>query len=357
MREEPSRGPRLSVIVPATDRPATIRRSTEAIEAELDDGDELIVVTEPDGDGPAAARNTGAAIASGEVIVFVDADVVVHRGGLGRIRSAFAGDDSLVALFGSYDDSPEAPGAVSGFRNLLHHHVHQSAAGPAATFWAGLGAMRRDAFVGAGGFDAERFPAPSVEDIELGIRLARGGERVVLDRALQGTHLKAWTLAEMVHTDLVRRGIPWIGILLQPGAPRGALNLGWRHRLSAAATLLAVGAIAARRPRPAAIAALCLIALNRSLYALVWRRRGAGEAFASVGLHAIHHLTGIVAVLAGVLLYLWNRHVSCEPASLSPTRKASGDASSRIAQGHIAQNHIGVDSRPSAGKFSSPAEP
>ncbi|MGH2992866.1 MAG: hypothetical protein ACRDL1_04945, partial [Solirubrobacterales bacterium] len=120
----------------------------------------------------------------------------------------------------------------------------------------------------------------------------------------------AWTLAGMVRTDLVRRGIPWTGILLQRGAPRGALNLGWRHRLGAAATLLALWAIAARRPRLAAIAALALIALNRSLYALVWRRRGPSEAVASVGLHAIHHLTGIVAVPAGVVVHVRNRHAS-----------------------------------------------
>src|ERR687894_766679 len=90
---------------------------------------------------------------------------------LSRIEAAFADDPGLTALFGSYDDRPEAPGAVSGFRNLLHHHVHQGGAGPARTFWAGLGAVRRDAFVAAGGFDEGRYPVPSIEDIELGMRL------------------------------------------------------------------------------------------------------------------------------------------------------------------------------------------
>ncbi|MGH7896935.1 MAG: acetone carboxylase subunit gamma, partial [Candidatus Binatia bacterium] len=44
----------------------------------------------------------------------------------------------------------------SRFRNLLHRHVHQEGAGPATTFWAGLGAIRREAFERVGGFDALR---------------------------------------------------------------------------------------------------------------------------------------------------------------------------------------------------------
>ena len=50
------------------------------------------------------------------------------------------------------------------------------------------------------GFDARRYPRPSIEDVELGGRLSGRG-RLVLDPALQGTHLKEWTLASMVVTD------------------------------------------------------------------------------------------------------------------------------------------------------------
>jgi GT2 family glycosyltransferase len=296
--------PTLSVIVPATNCPDTVARSTEAIEASLRADDELIVITEPAGVGPAAARNAGAARARGEVIVFVDADVVIHAGALELIRSAFAGDPELTALFGSYDDSPEAPGAVSGFRNLLHHHVHHQGAGEATTFWAGIGAIRREAFDGSGGFDAERYPAPSVEDIELGLRLTEAGARIVLDPRVQGTHLKGWNLAGMVRTDFASRGIPWVALLLQPGAPRDTLNLGWRHRLSAAAAVFAVGAVGARRPRALVAATLALVLLNRPLYGLLWRRRGPTEAVIGVALHAIHHLTGIAAVPAGVVIHL-----------------------------------------------------
>ena len=304
MPAQATNAPTLSVIVPATNGPDSVPRCSQAIEAGLAERDELIVVTEPAGAGPAAARNAGATRSAGDVIVFVDADVVLRAGALDRIRSAFAADPTLAAIFGSYDDSPEAPGLVSGFRNLLHHHVHQQGAGEAATFWAGIGAIRRSAFEGSGGFDAERYPAPSVEDIELGLRLTRDGARIVLDPRIQGTHLKGWSLAGMVRTDFASRGMPWVELLLRPGVSRGVLNLGWRHRLSAGAAVLAVGAAVGRRPRALVAAILALLLLNHSLYGLLWRRRGPTEAVAGVALHALHHLTGVAAVPAGVVAHL-----------------------------------------------------
>ena len=272
-----------------------------AIRAAEDPPEDLIVVATAPSPGPAAARNAGAERADGDVLVFVDADVVPHRDAFSRIRSAFAREPDLTALFGSYDDEPGAPGVVSGFRNLLHHFVHQQSGGQATTFWAGLGAVRRDAFAKAGGFDAARYPQASIEDIELGMRLAAGGAQMRLDPALQGTHLKRWTLGSMVRTDLQGRGIPWVALLAREGAAPTGLNLGWRHRLSAAAAIVLVTSLAARNPRQATLALAGLVALNAEFYALLLKRRGPVEAVAGVGLHALHHLTGAAAVPLGLL--------------------------------------------------------
>ena len=108
--------------------------------------------------------------------MFVDADVEVHPDALERIRIAFS-DPATTAVFGSYDDSPSVPTTVSTFRNLLHHHVHQTNPGPTTSFWTGLGAVRRTAFEEIGGFDAERYRVPSIEDIDLGRRLVERARR------------------------------------------------------------------------------------------------------------------------------------------------------------------------------------
>jgi GT2 family glycosyltransferase len=299
--------PRITAIVPATDDPPTLACCVRAIGEAADGPDQLIVVGRASAPGPAAARNQGAEEATGDVLAFVDSDVLVHPDAFSHVRRAFAADPSLTALFGSYDDAPSGAGVVSAFRDLLHHHVHHQAAGPATTFWAGLGAIRRDAFLAAGGFDADRYPNPSIEDVELGMRLHRGGARIELDPALLGTHLKQWTLARMMRTDLLARGAPWVALLLRERSHSTALNLGWRHRLSAAAAVCTVALGALRRPAPAACALGAFVLINRPFHALLWRRTSPAQAAAGVLLHLVHHLAGVAAVPVGAVAHLRER--------------------------------------------------
>ncbi|PWU25432.1 MAG: glycosyl transferase [Candidatus Rokuibacteriota bacterium] len=293
--------PRLTAIVPASDAPSTLEACLKAIRAADEPPEEVVVART--GEGPAAARNEGARLATGDVLVFVDADVLPHADAFVRIRRAFDGDGELVALFGSYDDTPTAPGVVSSFRNLLHHHVHQEGAGRAETFWAGLGAVRREAFTAAGGFDERRYRTPSIEDVELGARLHRTGARIELDPQVQSTHLKGWTLASMLRTDLWSRGVPWVELALRDG-PSSTLNLGWRHRASAALSVVAALSLLRGKPRPAAGSLLVLVVLNRRFYALLARRRGPLEAGLGVGLHVAHHLVGATSIPLGIARHL-----------------------------------------------------
>jgi GT2 family glycosyltransferase len=291
---------RVSAIVPATNRPPTLDRCVDALENGVG-VDEVIVVTSPREAKPAEARNIGVSRSTGDVLLFVDSDVEVHPTAPGLIREAFESDPSLVAVFGSYDDAPASRGTVSEFRNLLHHHVHHESPGAASTFWTGLGAVRRDAFERVGGFD------PSLdwlEDIDLGMRLAGEGGRIELDPAIQGTHLKHWSLTGMVKTDFVGRGIPWVELMLRDGGSSSALNLRWHHRASALTAIAGVGGIVTRRPAVIVASAGALVALNHRFYRLLLRRMGARRAAVGVGLHAIHHLIGVAAVPVGIAKHL-----------------------------------------------------
>jgi GT2 family glycosyltransferase len=292
------------VVVPATDSPDSLERCLAALSAGSRSPDELVVQREPAGSGPAAARNLGAGATEADVLVFVDSDVEIHPDALERTAARFAADPDLAAVFGAYDDDPADPGLTSRYRNLLHHHVHAGAAGEAETFWAGLGAIRREEFEGAGGFDADEFPQPSVEDIELGMRMRRNGARIVLDPGIRGRHLKTWTPRSMVVTDFRRRGVPWARLLLRDGADSTALNLGWRRRASAATSVALLGALLARRPRLAAAALAANLLLDRDLYALLARRGGPNLLLAGIGLHQLHQLTAAASVPAALALHL-----------------------------------------------------
>jgi hypothetical protein len=295
-------GVRLSVIVPATVPAQTLPRCLTAIEAARPD--EVLVADQPPRATPALARNRAADRATGDVLVFVDADVLVHADAFDRIRARLR-DPALDAVFGSYDDTPEAPGAISGFRNLLHHHVHHAGAGRADSFWTGLGAVRRSVFDAAGRLDPDR---RWLEDVELGARLVQAGARIELDPAIQGTHLKRYTLAGMLHVDTVERSIPWVDLMLAGRAPHSALNAGARHRAAALLALGVVGAAALRRPVAAAVVLGAFAALNADLYATIARRRGRAEAAAAVPLHVLHHLSATAAIPAGVALHLRRRY-------------------------------------------------
>lgn len=191
--------------------------------------------------GAGEARNVGVRQARAPILVFVDADVVLHPTALAQIAERFAADPTLDALMGAYDEAPSAPGLVSRFRNLLHAHFHRQAATEASTFWTGLGAVRRAAFDEVGGFTLGEI----LEDVEFGLRLKAAGHRIGLDAAIQGTHLKDWSLASMVRTDLFKRGIPWIELALQRDGLRDDLNTSLGQRASVAATAVFLLAAAA----------------------------------------------------------------------------------------------------------------
>lgn len=323
--------PTLAVVMPAWRAAAEVERSVPAALASLErgGGGELVVVdpASPDGTGdvarrlgarvvtlperagPARARNEGTARVAADVVLFVDSDCVVHADVVGRVRAAFAADRELVALTGSYDEHPPDKGFASLYMNLRHHHTHQRARREGATFWAGLGAVRREAFLAAGGFDAERYPRPMIEDIELSLRLRPLG-RTALDPALQVTHLKRWTVRSVIATDVFSRALPWSKLIAETGAMPNDLNLRTSQRVAAAVAPLALLGLAllpfaALLPRGVALAAgaavLLSLALNASLVAFFARR--AGPLFAACGwaLHQLH-LTYSAAVLAAVLI-------------------------------------------------------
>jgi glycosyltransferase involved in cell wall biosynthesis len=249
-----------SVVIPARNAAEHLDRLLSALLPQLLPGEECFVVNDASTDrtariaegyditvltletrgGPAAARNFGARHATSDILLFLDADVVPHANLVDRMRRQLLDAPDLTALIGSYDAHPAAPSVVSRFRNLLHCYTHHHADREASTFWAGCGAIRRTAFESVGGFDAKRFPVPSIEDIELGVRLKRSGGRIRLDAALQVQHRKAWTLRGMLYTDLVHRAIPWTALILESRKMPLDLNLKLSQRVSGAAVAAAL---------------------------------------------------------------------------------------------------------------------
>jgi len=257
--------------------------------------------------GPAVARNRGARMAETELLFFLDADVCVHPDTLERIWKALDSDPGLDAVIGSYDESPADPSLVSQFKNLLHHYIHQQANARAGTFWSACGGTRRRVFLETGGFD-EDFRRPSVEDIEYGMRIRRAGKRLALDSLTQVKHLKRWTLANLVKTDVRDRAVPWTRLLLREGRMPDDLNLrrGERRCVAmswVAALALVVAVYNVRSLAVAAAAVLGIICVQRRFYRFLASRRGWRFALSAIPLHLLYFVYSGIGFSAGLALH------------------------------------------------------
>ncbi len=174
--------------------------------------------------------------------------------------------------------------------------MHHVSAGEVSTFWTGCGALRRADFERTGGF---RTQDERIEDVGLGMALARAGRRVVLDPGILCTHMKRWSLGEMARVDYRHRAIPWTRMLRAPEnrALGHALNAGAAGKLSVAAvgTMLLAAAAVPLAPIAAALlllaAAATFLVVNRGFLRRVTRLGGRGEGLAAIGVLWVHYLS------------------------------------------------------------------
>lgn len=256
-----------SVIIPVCRGGANFVKCLSSATAAIQKDDEIIVVADGEGDGswrtaqqmgvrvvklpaksgPARARNAGAEASEANILFFVDGDVIIPPDSIDRIRSIFDTEKDLAALIGSYDEEPGEANFHSQYKNLFHHYVHQHGRAEASTFWGACGAIRREVFLRAGGFDPT-YERPSIEDIELGYRLKAASQKIRLLHDLQVKHLKRWNAYSLVETDVFDRAAPWTELIWERLIRRRPhfrhdLNLGVSFRLSLITSFLFLAAL------------------------------------------------------------------------------------------------------------------
>lgn len=192
------RKPYISVIVPVHNQTHLLRKLLRSV---LDSADQSIpfeIVVADDGSvvpveseiaamkcltilrhdnprGAAAARNTAARAAVGDVLFFLDADTILNESSMRRVFDRFGRDSSLGALNGGASMDPANPesGFTAAYRAMIDH-IQQDIRAPESCsfFTTRCGAVRREMFDSCGGFDSE-FHGATVEEYEFGYRLSR----------------------------------------------------------------------------------------------------------------------------------------------------------------------------------------
>ncbi len=347
----------LSVIIPARNSERALRLCLTALGKSSLRPLEIIVVddasTEPLGNaaeamgaqvirlssqvGPARARNVGAEAARGQVLVFVDSDVCVHPNALALIAADLTNDPKLAAVFGCYDNSPAETDFISYFKTLQHHFFHQTGPAKVCTFWSGCGAMRRDIFLAAGGFNAD-YRRPSIEDIELGTRLARAGYAIRLNREIQVKHLKKWTLGQVIRTDILDRAVPWTGVLLRYKEFPSVLNLEVKQRISVLLSLIFTasflcGCLILGLPFGAPFLYLALVVLGTYLVGWFTTARGVGPFLYGLVLFALVGWTAHLSHTTYLLVLVSIEYVALVVRRLFPPRQESLSHKVAVASG------------------------
>ena len=222
---------KLSVIILTMgNRPAELQRAIASAQPLRDDGAEIIVIGNgapvpglPAGItslplaqnvGVAAGRNAGVAAASGDVLVFLDDDGWYPDAGLGEhLVGRFAADPALAVLAFQVIDPDGGPGGRWHVPRLRVGDPGESA--PATTFSGGACAIRRTAYLEAGGLPGNFFFLH--EEIDLAWRLIDRGYTIEYDAAARmchpavpnSRHAGFYRMDARNRVLLARRNLPW----------------------------------------------------------------------------------------------------------------------------------------------------
>lgn len=225
---------------------------TRTLEAVREQGI-MVIPNRPGCKGPASARNTGAAASEGDVICFLDADVIVPPDFFKRLATYFvdAEVDGVIALQSAemeYNDW------ASVYKNLWMRYTYERLEGPVALFYTSAAAIKRDVFEKTGGFD-ENYRRPSVEDTAFGRELARIGARIIVAKELEIEHRKRYTTGQVLRLAF-SRGAELARLILRLGPEgnnRSSVPTGYILSMPLAAALPAWLAVSFVSAEPAAV--------------------------------------------------------------------------------------------------------
>lgn len=199
--------PAVSVVIPAYNSGKTIGACLEAVKTQdypagrftvivVDDGskDDTAAVIKTHGvgyiyqknSGPATARNKGAGAATGEILLFTDADCVPEKNWIREMTRPFS-DAETIAVKGAYITRQRelvARFAQVEFEERFQMLRRAPRIDMIDTYSAGF---RREVFIRLGGFDTS-FPAANNEDTELSYRMSALGYKMVFNPAAIVAH-------------------------------------------------------------------------------------------------------------------------------------------------------------------------
>jgi len=217
--------PVISIIIPVHNGEGTISQCLESVYDSKYKNFEVIIVDDCSTDGslkiaegfpckikrvyrnrgPAAARNLGAEEAGGELLFFIDSDVIIGEDNLSIIADSFQRGPKVDALQGVYNKEIKNQNIFSQYKNYYNYYKFQKVS---SEFLSSISSfcfvIKKDIFQKVGGFDTNFPPHSAAEDVELGYRLKNLNYRTLLNREIRVTHLKSYSLRSFLRAEFIR---------------------------------------------------------------------------------------------------------------------------------------------------------
>jgi glycosyltransferase involved in cell wall biosynthesis len=164
------------------------------------------------GRGPAKARNIGALASRGDILVFIDYDVVIRCDTLSSLATAMDKEnaDGAIAIQSS---EMRWKNFCSTYKNMFLHYSFIRLKERAPSFYTCCAMVKKSVFLPTGGFD-ERYLGPAIEDTDMGHKLAARGAKIIVENSVWVEHVKKYTLRELILLDF-RRAASLIRLFLR----------------------------------------------------------------------------------------------------------------------------------------------
>ena len=199
-----NKGPYISIIIPLYNAEKTLEKCLTAIFNSRYQNFEVLVVDDGSKDnsikiaesfsckilklihnqGPSVARNWGAKNAKGDVLLFIDSDIVIKRDTLDLFVDSLK---SYPAVFGIYTQKPGTDELLTLYQNFYAHKSMKQTRDLTSVLYSYCVAIEKKVFDEVGGFD-QSWVRATFEDVEFGLRVTENGHQIYLNKNIEVVH-------------------------------------------------------------------------------------------------------------------------------------------------------------------------